>query len=423
MAKYLKTPFAQAFFFAFCYGVLFYILQFVFVRTHMLGTEPTLLSLKSSDVAFYDSIREGGYLAREQNPGFFILFPLIWRLTHLNAWGIVALNVAFFAAGFAIVSRLLKEENRIFWLLLLTLPSVFFAFVPYTEALFFLLAALLLYAVYRKNYKLLWLSLFIISFVRATGVFLFPAFLAMELFTHPLKDWYKSIARACFLYGLPLALGLGIFIWWQYLETGIWFVYFKIQAKNWDHHFSFPTLPLRNIENGDWRYHWLNALAILADSIALSFMIYHFVRWIRQKQIAQNGVLFICAGYMTMALFSILLMNPRFGDQTNIMGAHRYTIMTPFFFVLLHHWSRRKYTPRQILYIFLAINAFWALFGAYEDLDKFIAIAVACDLMIIAFLFHYAYKKYDWLIVPVIAFNFFMQVHLFQLFISNVYVD
>jgi len=149
--KYLNSPFVKAFIFALCYGFSFYILQFFLAKTGMFSILPNSTNLKSWDVGFYDSIRQNGYDAQSDNTGFFILFPLLWKISGLGIWGITFLNIVFFALGFAFLMRVIEEEDPVFWLLGLTLPSVYFAFLPYTESLFFLLGSLILYSIKKRH--------------------------------------------------------------------------------------------------------------------------------------------------------------------------------------------------------------------------------------------------------------------------------
>ena len=139
--KFTGTPFFKAFLFAFCYGILFYVLQFFFAETTMLNVRPDEVNLRSWDVTFYESIARGGYGSRAHNTGFFILFPLLWKISHLGIWGICAFNLLSFAIGFAFLSQVAEEADKTTFLLWLTLPSLYFCFLPYTEALSFLFGA------------------------------------------------------------------------------------------------------------------------------------------------------------------------------------------------------------------------------------------------------------------------------------------
>lgn len=421
--KFTGSAFLKAFLFALGYGVLFYLLQFFFAETAMVGIRPGAANLRSWDVVFYDSIAHSGYDKNSDNTGFFILFPLIWKLSGLGIWGICALNIVFFAAGFAFLSRTLQVTDKITYLLWLTLPSVYFFFLPYTESLFFLLGTVMLYAVKRQRPVLLWIALFLIALVRPTATLLVPALFVMELLGNPKKSWLKSILKAGYLYLPPVLLALSLFILWQYRETGIWFAYFKTQTAVWGHLFSWPGIPFTNIAKGDVRYHWLSSLAILIDTLALIWLVRALILWLKNKGL-QDKTLILSVGYLAMLLVNLLFLNPKYGNQTtNIMGANRYSFASPFFFLFLYHLRQMKYTPRHILYVFLLLNAFWILFGAYHTLSAWYSIALINNAIIMAFMFWRSKAQYHWLAFAIIAFNFFVQVHFFQQFITPLYVD
>ncbi len=421
--KVTVAPFFKAFAFALCYGIAFYLLQFFFSDTTMLGMRPTELNLMSWDAAFYESIAKGGYGSRQANTGFFILFPLLWKLSGLGVWGICAFNLLCFASGFAFLSLALALEDKVVYLLWLTLPPVYFAFLPYSESLFFLLGAIILYAVKHEKPVLLWISLFLISLVRATGIFLIPAFIAMELLGNPGRRWLRSIATACYRHGLPMLLALALFVYWQYPETGTWFIYFKTQASVWGHTFSWPGTPFTNIEHGIVRYHWLSTLAVVIDAFAFIYFVRQFIVWCKNKA-PQDKALTLSVTYLAMVLLSLLFLNPKYGNKTtNIMGANRYTFMSPFFFLVLHYLYTIKYTSRQILYVFLFLNAFLLLFGVYQDFTLWYGIAMINNGIILSFMCWRSNEQYSWLALPIMAFNFFIQIHLFQQFITPLYVD
>jgi hypothetical protein len=417
-----NSLFIKAFSFALLYGVLFYIIQFFLAKTGIFIL-PTSSNLNVWDVGFYDSIKTSGYDPDTDNTGFFILFPLIWKVAHVGIWGIIFINIFFFACGFGLLAYTVNESDKKFWLFWLTLPSVYFAFVPYTESLFFLLGSLILYSIKEKKSGLLWISLFLISLVRATGIFLLPAFFAMELLSRPPKEWLTGVIRVFYRYAIPMIAGLALFIVWQYYETGIWFAYFKKQAEHWGHTFSLPGVPFSNIENAEWRYHWLSALAMFVDTIAFIFLIWQAILWIKNKNIKDQNLIF-SAGYLTMALMTLLFLNPKYGGHTtNIMGANRYTIITPFFFLFIHFLSKQKFTNKHVLYTFIFINAFLVLFGAYHDLGKYLAIGLINNFLIIGFMLYVSHEKYSWVILAIVAFNFLIQLHFFQQFIAPKYVD
>jgi len=423
--KFTNKLFFQTVIFSFCYGVIFYILQFFFARTGMFSIIPNAMNIHNWDVGYYESIKRMGYDGNSHNTGFFILFPLIWKISHLGVWGICALNTIFFSLGFAVLMRTLGEKNKLFWLLCLTLPSVYFAFIPYTESLFFLFSSLLFYSVRKDKFRVFWVSLLLISLVRATAIFLLPALLAMELLSNPRNEFLKSSGRFIYKSALPTFIGLGIFILIQYYETGIWFAYFKTQAEHWGHVFTWTGLPFTNIEGAMKRYHWLSALAIFLNFFAFTYLIRYFWGWIKDKKSFEPNLVF-SLGYLTMLLLSLIFMNPKYGNHTtNIMGANRYTFISPFFFFFLHFLFQQKFSLKQIAYVFIFLNAFLALtFGAYRSLNIFIEVGLMPCLLLLSFMF-YAQNtlKNSWLLFAIMAFDFFAQMHFFQQFITPLYVD
>lgn len=422
--KFIKSPFLQAIIFAFCYGIVFYVMQIFLVKTGIFNHAVSADNLMVWDVNFYASIKENGYNTESDNTGFFILFPLIWRITHFGVWGISLLNILFFSTGYAVLMTTLGERNKTFWLLCLTLPSVYFAFLPYSEALFFFLGALSIYAIKTKKNGLIWASLFLISMVRATTAFLLPALLVMELFMHPPKEFLKGIWAFLYKYAFPSLSGLFVFVLWQYMETGICSAYFKKQAEHWGHTFSWPTLPFYNIENGDIRYHWLSALALFIDLLALCWLIVQLYRWFKGKNL-KDGILIYSMGYLALVLIFILCMNPKYEDGfTRVMGANRYTLITPFCFCFLHYAYKTTFTWKTVLMIVIAANIFFSMFRAFEDLSKFVIVGFMPTVLILLFLTRSKFgQQTNLATILIIAFNFIIQLHFFQQFITPLYVD
>jgi len=419
-----RSVFLQSFLFALGYGLLFYLLQFFFAKTGVFHNYPTSDNIRLWDVGFYESIRNNGYNAHTDNTGFFFLFPYIWKLTQLGIWGIIGFNILLFSLGFGILMKEIDTEDRQFWIFCLTLPPVYFAFIPYTEALFFLLGSVLLHAISRQRLWLIWLSLILISLVRATAFFLLPALFITELTLTPVRNIGKSVLGYLVKYAIPILIGLGIFIVWQYKETGIWFAYFKKQSSGWGHIFSWPEIPFSNIENADWRYHWLSALAMFIDFVAFIFLIRQFIRWLQKKgTITDNGLL-LSFGYLAMVMISTLFLNPKYGGHnTNVMGVNRYTFITPFCFYVLYYFYKQPYTLTKTAGIFLGIAVFVSLFRAYNSLNHFIIIGLVPVTLVLAFCLSRSDRKYYWLLMAIIAFNFMVQLNLFQQFIGNLYMD
>lgn len=417
--------FWKAFLTATIFGVLFYILQFLLASWGWLPTVPNAENIKVWDAGFYYSIGHSGYDVSTFNTGFFPLFAWVWRYSFLGAWGITGLNILFFSFGFAFLMQALKERNRLFWLLCLTIPPVYFAFVPLSEALFFFLAAVFLWSITKKKPLGIFVSLFLLSLTRSVGIFLLPALLVMEIFQRPVPLTGKAFGHSClrflYCYALPILLALALIMFLQYQATGDWMIYYKTQSNHWDKGFRIPEFPLGNIENGMQRYGWLNALAIYVDALALFWLVWQFILWLKGK-LMEDKMLLISMGYLTMVLVSILFFNPNYGT-TRIMGANRYTFVTPFFFVFLHYAFHLKISLKSMGGFLLLTIAFWFLFETYRSPEQFMDIAAPAFLLILAFLLGTWKKKLAWLFIGIIAFDFMMQIHYFQQFIQPLFTD
>ena len=123
--------------------VVLFILKFTFF--------PDLFSEKhflNWDAAHYFTIKNEGY--QGFLVAFFPLFPLVWKLTHLNVFGIVILNaLLYFSSVYFLVSKMKLTSLEL--VLYLSVPSAVFYYLPYSESLFFLSSTLLILGV--KNEK------------------------------------------------------------------------------------------------------------------------------------------------------------------------------------------------------------------------------------------------------------------------------
>lgn len=412
-----RKEFWNTFLLALTYAIVFYGVQLFFFKSSLVANMPDENNY-GWDVGWYRSVVLNGYLYLKDdasNIAFFILFPLIWKITHLSTFGISLLNIVFFSAGFSILCGFFKinVQQKILWL---TIPTVYFAFIPYSEALFFLLSATTLYGIKKKSLWIIWVSLFLLSLTRATGVFLAPSLLAMSLLSSPRQIWYKSLFNYLKLYLLPIVLGTAVFVWYQYLCTGIWFVFLEVEEKYWGHKFSWPVLPFNTFAGPSTK--WISALAIFTGFFALIYMIVMGIRWLFRNRV-QEPLLVVSCGYLLMALLEIILYSPTWGsDTTNLPGIFRYTFMNPFFYVFLHYFTNSvQYTWKNYLLVFLLANIVWLSFGSYLHILYFLYFMGNTILIFLFMLL--SNRKLDWPVIVLVMLNFYFQVHMYQMFISN----
>lgn len=411
------------FFMVIVYSVCFFSIQFFLNKIGFLPNAPDEQNIALWDVGWYRNIATNGYVHTDgsSNTGFFILFPLIWKISHLSVWGISILNILFFAIAFTILVNLypVTTADKLVWL---SIPSLYFIFIPYTEALFFLLMSLCFYGMVHKKKWLIWFSLFLVSLTRATTVFLIPSFLVMELVTNQRAHWLKAIKTYFLTYAWPLIAGLYLFIWYQYKVTGIWFEYFQQQANGWGHKFSMPAFPFNSVA-GD-KTIWVSALAMFVALIALFFILRIFIKWLAKNIISEDKLLVLSLCYLPIILMLTVFFNPIWGSNTtNLMGMHRYTFATPFFFVFFHYLTQNRpaYKVKDYLVVLLLSNVVWLSMGSYKHIQYLLFFNF--NTLIIYLYMLYANKKLNWVVPAIFALNIILQIFLFQQFIGNLYPD
>jgi len=415
----------NTFLLVFFYSIGFCILQFFLHKIGMVAASPDAITLSRFDANVYNDVAQHGYSFKDpqvNNTGVYILYPWLCRLLGLGIQGMTILNILLFSIGFTILVRLFEVDiaEQFLWL---TTPSLFFMFVPYTEALFFLLMAITFYAMKNKKWWLVWITLFLGSLTRATAIFLIPSLLVTELLANDRKSWLRSVGAYLVHYALPVLLGLFFFVWYQYKVTGDWFRYFH-QQREWEgHKFSLPKFPLTSISGGD-NITWLSALAILVSLVALVLVIQRVFQWLLKNKLQQDKIVTLCLCYLPIILFLTLFLNPKWGtDTTNLTGMHRYSLCTPFFFVFLYHVisTKKDYKVKHFIPMFLLCNIAWLSCGSYRHIQYFLFFNVNTAL-VFGYMLH-ANKKRQWPLLATVAFNLVIQIGLYQQFIQNIYPD
>ncbi|WP_276133937.1 hypothetical protein [Polluticoccus soli] len=328
------------------------------------------------------------------------------------------MNIGFLAGGIALLSAGLKSSaaDKLIWL---STPSFYFVFLPYSEALFMLLASLLIYGIWRNNRLLIVLSLLLLGWVRPVVVILVPALLLMELISNDRSKWLSSLGRAVVLYVLPLLVSTALFVLYQYYCTGVWFAYFKHQSDLWGRKFSLPKLPFNSVLGP--KMLWLNALALFVSLISTFYVIKAALAWLQKQRVADKVLLLSFLFLSGMGLVNILF-NPHDGSgYTNVFGSHRYIFVSPFFLIVLHHFTHRTYQWQQLLLVFLLSNVFWLCFGSYLHIMTLVYFNFGTAILLLYML--YANKKLTWPALAIAAINIFVQVQGYQFFISGVYTD
>jgi hypothetical protein len=297
-------------------------------------------STKSWDAYWYERISKNGYEYNangESSCGFFPLFPYLWKMiSPLGMAGVTILNFSFYIIGLLLLKRMLNFSNS-FLALCLSIPSIMFMYVPYSEALFFLSTSVFMYGLFKNDPKLIYGGLLAASLTRPTALFFIPAIIFMELMHQ--KD--KRIVIVNILkYSSVSVLGVLIVVLFQYFKTGVWFAYFRAQSSSWARQFSIPQIPFTTW--GREKLLWLDGIALFFGLFALSIVLYVVIRnCFGKKSVNIDKATLFSLCYIVMATFSVVFFNSKDAlGGTSLMGANRYILATPCFVFLLHFMSK-----------------------------------------------------------------------------------
>jgi hypothetical protein len=415
-----KSPAINTFFTAFCYGTGMFMLQIFLYKCGMLHQFPTREALINWDAAFYHSIAYQGYSYNNwvSNTGFCPMFPWLWQLSHLGIYSICLLNIILFACGFVILSHIVQPIQTEKWVWLST-PSLYFAFIPYPEALFFLLIAVSFYGIVYNKRLYIWLALCAAALTRMNVIFLIPAFIIMELIANPRQEWISSLKKAIVNYCFPILAGIIIFIVVQYAITGVWFAYFIKQRTIWLHVYSNPRLPFQ-VASGHATA-WLNALSLFVCLAGLVIAVRKVATWFSKNNIAADRLQILSCLYFTFSALYFILYSPKWGDQntTNFVAAHRYIFASPFFFIFLNRVSSAKYKWQHYLFAVVLANLCWLSFGAYVHIQE-LAYFNFSTLVVILYM---ASGKRNDIAIALIAISILMQIMQMQNFLASSGID
>ena len=335
-----------------------------------LAPRPFPTKLIHWDAEWYTSIRAHGYFFRpdaKSSVAFFPLFPLLWRGSHLGALGISLLNLAL-AVGAGVLLWLGLRLRPAAVVLFTALPSSFFLYIPYTEALFFAFTALVLVLLVRqpRHGWLLALALFGAALTRVSAFFYLPALAVAEglLWLREPTTWLVRLRRL-FACGLAVGTGLVTVLVYQWQQTGVWFAFNKAEEQ-WHPHMQLPHLPFISTTENDGAL-WLDGLALLVGLTALGWLAR--LAWralqLRERAPAPDYLLIIAAAYVAIATVQVVLQAPVEGGHSSLMSLNRYIFCTPFFVVLLDRLLTWRLSPHVVLPALAAVLALTVALGMF----------------------------------------------------------
>ena len=407
------------------YGLFIFCLQMFLYKIGITTVWPGTAALRSWDAAVYEEVSKIGYYyvnEQKSNGGVFILFPWVWHLLHVGIVGISMVNLLFFATGLTILTNIypVNSNEKVLWL---TTPSLYFMWVPYTEALFCMLTCIIFYAIVNQKKWLMWACLFIVSLCRPTAVFLIPSLLAMELLTNDREAGLKVFGSYLLNYALPTIAGNVAFVLVQYYYMGVWFPYYIGQSKYLGHKFSMPKLPFCTFYGGE-RITWLCAYAMIPCVIALILLGKKSYEWLFKNKKSDDKIWVLTLCYLPIILFVMIFFNPKWGSgTTHLLGIHRYVFCSPFIFVFLYQMVSKPqtYKLKHFIFIFALCNIVFLSMLHYTHIQKFIFYNFITAL-VLAYMYH-SINKRSWVVMAICAFNLLIQVSLFNQFMHFIFTE
>lgn len=345
--------------------ITFLVIVVVLGQYFYLYTEQSLLQY---DALHYQTIKNEGYFGIEV--AFFPLFPMLWCLLDLSPLGISLFNAIAYFVSACLLFRHFRFTEREKLLCLLT-PGLVFFLVPYTEALFFAAATILLIGVSKQKIWLVAIGLLLCSICRPSFTVLLPALLVMELFSSDYSGKWKRML----IYLVAVMIGGGLVGIIQYVYTGRWFEYFNIQSV-WDNELRIPVLPLRSW--GAQEVIMLDGAALLIGGISGVILL---TAVLKRKASEIPDVLKLSLAYLGGMSLVVLLFR-----GGSLFSLNRFLFCSPFFFIVIGaFWrSRLCISGKTILFLFFLLLCYWLLFASYVHIQTFLkyaALSLGCLLL------------------------------------------
>ncbi len=412
---------------------IFIIIYLIFSFFGFIKGFPTNESISQWDVGWYKSIIKDGYSFienKQSNVAFFPLFPLFWKLTHLSPIGISIINLLCFYLGMFILFKTYNLDGKKL-LLLLSIPSLFFCYVPYTESLFFLAGSFIIYGL-KRNHWLVILGIFLACLTRSASLIFIPIILFSKLYN--LKSGSannrKIVKETCLLI-LTAIIATLLAQYIQYLYTGEFFTIFKAQ-KAWNRIMKLPTLYFTTWDEA--RLIWLDGLAFLIGILGIFLSFVFLIKKIKNKhKNISSNYLFSISYLGLVTLITVLYSGEDANGGTSLISLNRYVFSTPFFMVFLIVLLKRNRLIKNQLIVFSFISIFtWLLFhasGYLHNLDRFVLPSVKTQIyfgIIIMYSLIYmllSNKKYLTLLWSgFYLLNIILQIFLFNSFLNGIWI-
>lgn len=390
---------------------------------------PTNTNLVHWDASWYQSIVQNGYyyLPDEQsNAGFFPGFPLLWKALGGSPLLMSLVNALLFLIGIYVLNKTTRATTMQL-IYLMTVPSALFFFVPYSEALFFLFGAGIIYSWERKKLKLLLVMAILAALVRPVFFFLLPAIVLTHLLTYKKRNTEIGWKQYLLIFtGVIFGALLGFSIIAYY--TGDFFAYSKSQVEQWNHTFGWPSLPFTTWRGA--RMLWLDGLGLFVVVLAMiSLVKMTYTRFVKFIPVQVSAMEIMSLGYLVMIFVYVLFFHPEEEGRTSLLSMHRYVFCSPFLYFLMFK-NMSRYTINQsnlitlLTALFISLIAIGFPFGALLNwpTNPILFYAAVIVFFLIQSLVLVQAKADKYILLTVSLVNLSLQLYLFHSFLNGNWV-
>jgi len=362
------------------------------------------------DALLYEIIKNKSY---HENwlCAFFPAFPFFWKLLNVSAIGISILNALIFIFSFSAIAQLFKMDWRR-QLFFLSIPSLMFMFVPYTESLFYAAGTLLIIGLKKDKLSLILSGLFLGSLIRPTTFVFIPAILGAYFFT---EFNFKQVIKKSLIPTIVLIAGLIVTITTHYYFTGKWFVFFEAQ-KLWKNYLHFPRLPLTSWGgDGSTRFD--------ASALGVSLVCGAYVINLFSKKLHKSIVVSKDLAFSLLYIFGTTILILAYRDG-NLYSLNRFIYATPFIVVVIYYFFEEyKFKWKHLWLLLLISEVLWLLFNSYNHIHNLLLYSAVSFYFALLLFSKYPNKTISTLcIFGLIIVNCIGIIKLYYRFLNNVWV-
>lgn len=306
---------------------------------------------------------------------FFPGFSWFWRLTGVGLVGISIINGLIYIISSSYLGFLIKAKPHGFLILSTIFSSIFF-FLPYSESLFYLFVSIGIYGILSHN-SFIVIGFSFASITRSASTLFTVASISSIISWRSGKIRLESIENRKKIITIILTSisAIGFIALLNYLESGDPFSFYKYQSI-WENRLSFPSLPLRS-----WGSGIAHQFDFMAIGFILVFSLYFLKHW---KSVALSLLL----KYSILYLLGFTLLTLAFRGGS-LHSYNRFIFCSPFFLVAFDSLLKnQKITLRAFVEILLLLLLLSLLFASYVHIQvflKYLAASFYSIILIIAY--------------------------------------